>query len=118
MILVLSPDTGPESPNYKQLLAYLANMPGISTRVRTEVGSEQTLTEVYLIGNTKALLVEDMQNLPCVEQVVRISEEYRVLGRHKDDHRPTYFDYNGVRFGQDTLNVFAGLCAVDTLEHV
>ncbi|SEO31987.1 3-deoxy-D-arabinoheptulosonate-7-phosphate synthase [Nitrosospira multiformis] len=118
MILVLSPDTGPESPDYKQLLAYLANMPGISTRVRTEVGSEQTLTEVYLIGNTKALLVEDMQNLPCVEQVVRISEEYRVLGRHKDDHRPTYFDYNGVRFGQDTLNVFAGLCAVDTLEHV
>ena len=118
MILVLSPDTGPESPDYKQLLAYLANMPGISTRVRTEVGSEQMLTEVYLIGNTKALLVEDMQNLPCVEQVVRISEEYRVLGRHKDGRRSTYFDYNGVRFGQDTLNVFAGLCAVDTLEHV
>ena len=59
-----------------------------------------------------------MQNLPCVEQVVRISEEYRVLGRHKDDHQATHFDYNGVRFGQDTLNVFAGLCAVDTLEHV
>ena len=118
MILVLSPDTGPESPEYKQLLTHLANLPGISTRVRTEVGSEQTLTEVYLIGNTKALPIEDMQTLPCVERVVRISEEYRVLGRHKNDNRPTYFDYNGVRFGQDTLNVFAGLCAVDTLEHV
>src|SRR5215216_1640742 len=118
MILVLSPDTRPESPEYKQLLTHLANLPGISTRVRTEVGSEQTLTEVYLIGNTKPLPIEDMQSLPCVERVVRISEEYRVLGRHKNDNRPTYFDYNGVRFGQDTLNVFAGLCAVDTLEHV
>ena len=27
-------------------------------------------------------------------------------------------DYNGVRFGQDNLNVFAGLCAVDTPGHV
>ncbi|MDP2155379.1 MAG: 3-deoxy-7-phosphoheptulonate synthase, partial [Sulfuricella sp.] len=34
------------------------------------------------------------------------------------DHRPTHFEYNGVRFGQDNLNVFAGLCAVDTPEHV
>ena len=118
MILVLNPDTQPESDEYKQLLTYLANLPGISTRVHNEIGTEQKLTEVYLIGNTKPLAVEDMQILPCVEQVVRISEEYRVLGRHKDDHRPTHFDYNGVRFGQDTLNIFAGLCAVDTLEHV
>jgi 3-deoxy-7-phosphoheptulonate synthase len=41
-----------------------------------------------------------------------------VLGRHKDDNRSSHFDYNGIRFGQDTLNVFAGLCAVDTPGHV
>ncbi|MEK7843526.1 MAG: 3-deoxy-7-phosphoheptulonate synthase, partial [Pseudomonadota bacterium] len=114
MILILTPDAHPDSPEYQQLLAHLANMPGISTRVHTEVGIEQTLTEIYLIGNTMALPLEDMQNLPCVERVVRVSEEYRVLGRHKGDDRPTHFDYNGVRFGQDTLHVFAGLCAVDT----
>ena len=118
MILILTPDAHPDSPEYQQLLAHLANMPGISTRVHTEVGIEQTLTEIYLIGNTMALFLEDMQNLPCVERVVRVSEEYRVLGRHKGDDRPTHFDYNGVRFGQDTLHVFAGLCAVDTPEHV
>jgi 3-deoxy-7-phosphoheptulonate synthase len=28
------------------------------------------------------------------------------------------FEYNGVLFDQDNLHVFAGLCAVDTLEHV
>jgi 3-deoxy-7-phosphoheptulonate synthase len=59
-----------------------------------------------------------MKNLPGVEHVVRVSEEYRVLGRHKADNRPAHFDYNGVRFGQDTLHVFAGLCAVDKPEHV
>ncbi|GJL74820.1 3-deoxy-7-phosphoheptulonate synthase [Nitrosomonas sp.] len=118
MILVLVPNTRPESSEYKQLLVYLANLPGITTRVHTEVGVEQTLTELYLIGNTKALSVDEIKNLPCVERVVRVSEEYRVLGRHQNDDRSTSFNYNGVLFGQDTLNVFAGLCAVDTLEHV
>lgn len=118
MILVLVPNTQPESPEYKQLMAYLANLPGITTRVHNEVGVEQTLTELYLIGNTKALSLEEIGNLPCVERVVRVSEEYRVLGRHQNDERPTSFEYNGVTFGQETLNVFAGLCAVDTIEHV
>ena len=118
MILILVPNTRPENPEYKQLMAHLANFLGISTRIHTEVGVEQTLTEIYLIGNTKVLSIEDMSCLPCVDRVVRISEEYRVLGRHKNDDRPAYFEYNGVRFGQETLNVFAGLCAVDTIEHV
>ncbi|MER2512374.1 MAG: 3-deoxy-7-phosphoheptulonate synthase [Nitrosomonas ureae] len=118
MILILVPNTRLESPEYKQLMVHLANFPGISTRIHTEVGAEQTLTEIYLIGNTKVLSIEDMSCLPCVDRVVRISEEYRVLGRHKNDDRPAYFEYNGVRFGQETLNVFAGLCAVDTIEHV
>jgi len=118
MILILAPNVRPESPEYRQLLDYLDRLPNIRTRVHREQGAEQLLTEVYLIGSTAALPLDYMQSLPCVERVVRVSEEYRVLGRHKDDQRPTHFDYNGVRFGQDTLNVFAGLCAVDTREHV
>ena len=118
MILLLSSNTDQQGADYGQLTAHLAGLPGITTRVHVERGSEQTLTEIYLIGNTKSLDIADMQNLPCVERVVRVSEEYRILGRHKDDSRPAYFDYNGVRFGQDTLNVFAGLCAVDNAEHV
>ena len=59
-----------------------------------------------------------MKELPGVERVVRVSEEYRVLGRHKNDGRSAHFDYQGLRFGQDTLHVFAGLCAVDTPENV
>jgi 3-deoxy-7-phosphoheptulonate synthase len=118
MILILQPDTDKQSEAYRQLLEYLSNLENITSRTHDEVGSQQVLTEIYLVGDTAALQVEDMESLPCVERVVRISEEYRILGRHHDDQRATWFEYNGVRFGQDTLNVFAGLCAVDTPEHV
>lgn len=118
MILILSSNVSEKTQEYQQLLSHLSAMQGIQTRVHVERGREQTVTEIYLIGNTKALDIADMQSLPCVERVVRVSEEYRILGRHKDDQRPTHFEYNGVRFGQDTLHVFAGLCAVDNREHV
>jgi 3-deoxy-7-phosphoheptulonate synthase len=118
MILILSSNTDQQSADYRQLMAHLSGLPGIKTRVHIEHGDEQTLTEIYLVGSTKQLDIEDMQSLPCVERMVRVSEEYRILGRHKDDPRPAHFEYNGVRFGQDTLHVFAGLCAVDNAEHV
>jgi 3-deoxy-7-phosphoheptulonate synthase len=118
MILILTPNIEPESDSYKQLMAHLARLQDIQLRVHREHGTEQTLNEIYLIGNTSSISAEDMKDLPGVERVVRVSEEYRVLGRHKDDSRTAHFDYQGLRFGQDTLHVFAGLCAVDTAEHV
>src|SRR5882672_9643076 len=118
MILILTPNIKPESEVYRQLMAQLSRLPNIQSRVHQERGTAQTLTEIYLIGNTLEIPVEEMKALPGVERVVRVSEEYRVLGRHKDDDRPAHFDYQGLRFGPDTLHVFAGLCAVDTQEHV
>lgn len=119
MILILQPNTDPSSAEYQFLLDQLSGLPNVHYRVHREVGSEVTLTEIYLIGNTSALTVDDMAQLPCVEKVVRVSEAYRILGRHKQgDDRATDFEYNGVRFGQDSLHVFAGLCAVDTPQHV
>lgn len=118
MILILKADSEKNSEEYRVLMAHLSNLKNIRTRVHDEVGTRQTLTEIYLVGDTATLQIEDMEALPCVERVVRVSEEYRVLGRHHDDKRPTSFDYNGVRFGQDNLNIFAGLCAVDTPQHV
>lgn len=118
MILILTPNIEPESHTYKQLLDHLSRLDNIQLRVHREQGTQQSLTEIYLVGNTSAIAVEDMKTLPGVERVVRVSEEYRVLGRHHDDDRAAHFEYQGLRFGQDTLHVFAGLCAVDTKEHV
>ncbi len=118
MIVILKPDIDKTGPEYLALMEHLTHLPSIQVRRHEERGVHQVLTELYLIGNTAALSKEDIQGLPGVDRVVRISEPYRVLGRHKDDSRATHFDYNGVRFGQDTLNIFAGLCAVDTPQHV
>jgi 3-deoxy-7-phosphoheptulonate synthase len=118
MIIILHPDTDKHDPAYAKLMAHLRALPGISVRTHDVVGAQQTLTEVYLVGDTASLDANEIRSFEVVERVVRVSREYRILGRHKDDNRPSAFDYNGVTFGQDNLNVFAGLCAVDTRESV
>jgi 3-deoxy-7-phosphoheptulonate synthase len=118
MILILTPGIDTEGETYRRLMAHLSCLQNIQARVHREQGVEQCLTEIYLVGNTSSIPLNDMKSLPGVERAVRVSEEYRVIGRHEGDGRPTHFDYRGVRFGQDTLNVFAGLCAVDTPAHV
>ena len=118
MILILEADLAEQSPVFQQLLTRLKALPDIQFRIHQEQGAEQLLSEIYLIGHTKQLRVEDMEALPGVKQAIRVSREYRMLGRHSGDQRAQGFDYNGVHFGQDNLNVFAGLCAVDTREHV
>ena len=118
MILILHADTDKNGEDYRLLMDFLSNLNNIQARVHDEKGTQQVLTEIYLVGDNAALSSEEMQSFTCVERVVRVSEEYRILGRHHDDKRATYFEYNGVRFGQDNLHVFAGLCAVDTPAHV
>jgi 3-deoxy-7-phosphoheptulonate synthase len=118
MIVILQSHITEQSQEYRAIMDFIANRPGVNTRVHKEVGTQQTLTEIYLIGDTASLDKAEIEGLPGVERVVRVSEEYRILGRHHDDTRPTGFDYNGVRFSQDTLNIFAGLCAVDIPAHV
>ena len=118
MIIILKPDIDKNSLEYNEFLGYLDNLPDITIRMHEEVGDQQRLTEFYLVGNTASLDRVLISSFPVVERVVRISREYKVLGRHNEDARASYFDYNGVRFGQDEFNIFAGLCAVDTREHV
>jgi len=118
MILILKENTDSNGEEYRQLMEYLANLENVEARIHHETGTEKTVTEIYLIGNTSTLQLEEMESFPCVDRAVRVSEEYRILGRHHVDNRTTHFEYNGVRFGQDNLNVFAGLCAVDTPAHV
>lgn len=118
MILILKSGISPQSREYRQLLDFLANKPNITTRTHSEIGTQQTVTEVYLVGDTASLSIGEMEGLPGVERVVRISQDYRVLGRHDTDARANGFTYNGIRFDQDSLNIFAGLCAVDNPQHV
>lgn len=118
MIIIFNSELDESSPEYKRLMEYISAKPGIESRTHKITGKEKTVMEIYLIGHTASLDQKEVEGLPGVERVVRVSEEYRVLGRHKDETRPTGFEYNGVYFSQDNFHVFAGLCAVDNPEHV
>ncbi len=118
MIVILEPGIDKSGADYSNLMDYLAGKKGIQIRVHEETGSQQVLTELYLVGDTSSLNKAEIEAFTAVEHVVRVSQEYRVLGRHKDDSRSTHFEYNGVTFSQDNLHIFAGLCAVDNPKHV
>ncbi|NNE38014.1 MAG: 3-deoxy-7-phosphoheptulonate synthase [Gammaproteobacteria bacterium] len=118
MIIILNPDVNKDAPEYRKLTAYLDGLYRIQARIHEVMGEQQTLTEIYLVGNTAELDSAEIESFEVVERVIRVSREYRILGRHRDDNRPSEFSYNGVRFAQDNLNIFAGLCAVDVPLHV
>ena len=118
MIVILSPDLDEKSDAFNQTWDYLVNRPNIQIKKHFVKGKQQKLTELYLLGDTSSLNQDSIAALPGVERVVRISDPYRILGRHKDKKRTIGFYYNGIHFDQDNLNIFAGLCAVDSMEHV
>jgi len=118
MIIILHPNVDRDGEDYHTLLHFLDGLEGIRYRFHEITGSQRSVTEIYLLGDTAGLDSGSIQGFAVVERVVRISREYRILGRHEGDSRASEFTYNGVRFAQDNLHVFAGLCAVDTREHV
>jgi 3-deoxy-7-phosphoheptulonate synthase len=118
MIVILHPNTDEDSTAYQKTMSFLTQLPNISLQHHVVQGAGQKLTEIYLLGDTNKLEKDEIESLDCVERVIRISEEYRILGRHQDQNRSSGFTYNGVEFSQDNCQILAGLCAVDTPEHV
>ncbi len=118
MIILLKPDVSLDGSEIEQILRVLRAYPGVTTRTHAERGQTRSLIEIYLIGTTAAIPKEPFEEFPGVEKVVRIRERYRAIGRHDGPAEGVGFEYNGVRFGQDTFHVFPGLCAVDTRENV
>jgi 3-deoxy-7-phosphoheptulonate synthase len=118
MIVILKPDIDEQDEAYVEALTYLRQLPGIDVRQHAIQGSEKKLTEFYLLGDTHQVDQGPIEALDAVDRVIRISEEYRILGRHHDRQRASGFTYNGVHFSQDNFHIFAGLCAVDTRANV
>lgn len=118
MIVLILPDISEQSEEFIRTWDYLQTLPNVKVQKHVVKGKAQQLTEIYLLGDTSKLSKDEIETLPAVERVVRISDEYRILGRHKDERRSIGFTYNGVLFDQENLNVFAGLCAVDNRENV
>lgn len=115
MIIILKSSLKATSDLYKATLKTLKAFPNIEVKAHTisGAGQEQAITEIYLFGDTHLLSQDHIESMPGVEKVIRISQEYKIMGRHSADQLNMGFEYNGVQFSQDNLNIFAGLCAVD-----
>ena len=118
MIVILRAESSLDTKEGQAVLAYLQSKPGITPRTHSITGADRTLSEIYVIGDVGTLDQSEIESLAGVEKVVRVSREYRVIGRHTGDVRNSGFTYNGVRFDQQSLHVFAGLCAVDNPANV
>ena len=118
MIVILHPDSALNTVEGKAVMEYLSTRSGITPHSHSITGAGRTLTEIYVVGDVAGLDQAEIESLPGVEKVVRVSREYRVIGRHAGDVRASGFTYNDVRFDQQSLHVFAGLCAVDNRTNV
>jgi 3-deoxy-7-phosphoheptulonate synthase len=118
MIIVMKADTQPDSPELARVIAMAESYPGITTQVHCIQGATRAVTEVYLLGQTGVVPTEPFEEFTSVERVVRVTEKFRSIGRHHPGLEAVGFQYNGIHFSQETLHVFAGVCAVDTPEHL
>src|SRR5438477_12382959 len=113
MIITFEPDIAESAVNAAIHLAKA--YAGVTPRTHVIQGTIHKITELYLIGQTQAVPTEPFEKLASVRRVVRVSDKYRVIGRHGGRREQSVgFVYNGVPFDESTVHVFAGLCAVDT----
>jgi len=118
MIIVMKADTQPDSPELARVIAMAESYPGITTQVHRIQGATRSVTEIYLLGPTGVVPTEPFEEFTAVERVVRVTEKFRSIGRHGGGLEAVGFEYNGVRFSQESLHVFPGVCAVDEPEHL
>jgi len=116
MIITLEPDAPADAIDAVVRMA--ERYPGVSARKYEFRGATAVITEVHLVGSTRTVPTEPFEGLVSVRSVARVSVKYRLIGRHQAGGRIPGFEYNGVRFDEQQVHLFAGLCAVDTREHV
>ncbi len=118
MIIILKNGIVPSAPECKELLGMIEAFPGVHSQTHTITGTERTVTEVYLLGSTGAVPLSLFESLPFVERAFRVSESFRLIGRHAGAASAMPFSYKGVTFDEHSFQVFLGQCSADTLEFV
>jgi len=116
MIITLEPDA--LESHAASVVRLAERYPGVTARRHEFRGASTSIIEIHLIGPTRSVPTEPFESLAGVRKVVRVSAKYRLIGRSDPGAETPGFEYNGVRFDERRVHVFAGLCAVDTREHV
>ncbi len=116
LIILLAPDS-PETV-VSAVMQQVSQFKELTAKKHVIQGASHSLTEIYLIGPTQTIPTSAFENIGGVQQVIRISVKYRMIGRHTGQTQSAGFQYNGVDFTEKQVHLFAGLCAVDTRQHV
>lgn len=118
MIIIMTPGIQAASAEVEEVVRQARKHKDIRTDIHEVLGTTRSVTEIYLIGPTATVPSDDFAALPGVERVIRVSDRYKVIGRHRGLVEVMGFEYRGITFSQESFHVFPGLCAVDTREHV
>ena len=78
MILILAPNIDKSGAEYRRLMDHLEHLPAIQSRIHQEIGTLQTLTEIYLVGDTSSLDIDEMKSLPCVDRASNSGQSGRL----------------------------------------
>jgi 3-deoxy-7-phosphoheptulonate synthase len=108
MVVVMRPDAAPEDVDAVVALVEAAGGSAFVSR-----GVQRTI--VGLVGDIAAFQTLNLQAMPGVGDVVRVSKPYKLVSR---EHHPeaTTIRVGGVPIGPDTFTLIAGPCAVETEE--
>lgn len=116
MIITLESDSSDEV--LQTVLQVAASYPDVEAKPMTYTGRLNTVIEILLLGDTKAVPMHAFEGIEGVSRVIRVQRKYKLIGRHSKFCDQAGFEYNGVRFDESKVHVFAGLCAVDSEESV
>jgi 3-deoxy-7-phosphoheptulonate synthase len=116
--MIITLKSGASDEAVQNVLSIARRFSDVTPKHHSFRGMAGTVTEVHLIGNTEKVPESAFTGLPAVRRVVRVSEKYRIIGRHGRADQESGFEYNGIRFDESRVHLFGGLCAVDTREHV
>ena len=116
MIVTMEPDSPPTA--VEAVARAAERFPGVSAKCYEFRGATAVITEIHLVGSTRAIPADAFESFPGVRHATRVSVKYRLIGRPQAGAETPGFTYNGVAFDERSVLVFAGLCAVDTLASV
>ena len=71
MLAILHLNTDENSDDYRTTFQFLEELQDIQLQTHVVQWEQQKRTEIYLVGDTKKLNIEDIASLPGVEKVIR-----------------------------------------------
>jgi 3-deoxy-7-phosphoheptulonate synthase len=111
VILVLKESA--EDVQIEDLLAHLQER-GVVTR---EIVGEHKRV-IGLVGDTSALSQEALQRYDFVDRVVKVSEPYKLSGRHFSNTDTVVDIAENVKIGKGNFAVIAGPCSIESEEQI